>query len=127
MPTKKTITAIAPVAAIAKPKTAARRSRGHRAKLSKETYGTYTRLVLKQVHPNLCMTSAAADVFNNMSNHVIDTLLEQSCNLCKMATRGGQTLSARHVELAVKKCFPDDLAKHALMEMRKANTKLRAA
>ena len=122
MPFKKSAVVPTAKAGVVKPKSTPRRA-ATRGKTVDESYMMYNRLVLKQVHPNLCMTSAAADVLNNMSNHLVDMLVEQSGRLCKMSTRGGQTLSARHIELAVKKYYPSDLAKHTLQEMRKASTK----
>ena len=126
MPAKKVTPKSADTVAT-KPTPIAKKSSSSRSKHVVRGFATANRAVLKQVHPNLCMSSAAGEVFNNIANHVVDLLVTQSAQLCKQSKRGGLTLTPKHVELAVRLAFPSDLAKHAVMEATKATTKLAAS
>jgi len=91
---------------------------------SEPTYASYIHKVMKQVHPDLQISSRAVMA----TNALIDALLEDlTKNGAKIAmTSKKSTLSARHVQSATKLVFPDELANHATSEGTRAVTKFTA-
>ncbi|XP_057872920.1 histone H2B-like [Cryptomeria japonica] len=92
-----------------------------RKKKSVETYKIYIFKVLKQVHPEIGISSKAMSIMNSFMNDIFEKLAGESSKLTKYTKR--DTLSSREVQTAVKLALPGELAKHAVSEGTKAVTK----
>ncbi|KAL8515903.1 hypothetical protein ACS0TY_014562 [Phlomoides rotata] len=91
-----------------------RRKRGGGA----EEYRRYVFMVMKQVHPEMGISSKAMTIVNNMMVDMFERLAEEAARLAKYT--GRQTLSSREVQGAVKLVLPGELGKHAMSEGTKA-------
>lgn len=76
--------------------------------------------VLKQVHPEMGISSQAMTILNNLMNDMLERLADEASKL-KTYT-GHMTLSSREIQGAVKLVLPGDLGKHAIAEGAKAVT-----
>ncbi|GLJ22964.1 hypothetical protein SUGI_0433220 [Cryptomeria japonica] len=92
-----------------------------RKKRSVETYKIYIFKVLKQVHPEVGISSKAMAIMNSFMNDIFEKLAGESSKLVKYTKK--DTLSSREVQTAVKLALPGELAKHAVSEGTKAVTK----
>ncbi|GLJ22697.1 hypothetical protein SUGI_0427510 [Cryptomeria japonica] len=92
-----------------------------RKKKSVETYKIYIFKVLKQVHPEIGISSKAMSIMNSFMNDIFEKLAGESSKLTKYTKK--DTLSSREVQTAVKLALPGELAKHAVSEGTKAVTK----
>jgi histone H2B len=91
---------------------------------SEPTYASYIHRVMKQVHPDLQISSKAIMATNALIDALLEDLTKNGVKVAVASKKG--TLSARHVQSAVKLVFPDELAKHATSEGTKAVTKFTA-
>ncbi|XP_032954525.1 late histone H2B.L4 [Rhinolophus ferrumequinum] len=104
-----------------------RRGRGSSDKKSrkrsrrKETYSMYIYKVLKQVHPDIGISSKAMSIMNSFVNDVFERLASEAARLAQYS--GRTTLTSREVQTAVRLLLPGELAKHAVSEGTKAVTK----
>ncbi|XP_057588683.1 histone H2B type 2-K1 [Hippopotamus amphibius kiboko] len=87
----------------------------------KETYSTYIYKVLKQVHPDIGISSKAMSIMNSFVNDVFERLAGEAARLAQYS--GRTTLTSREVQTAVRLLLPGELAKHAVSEGTKAVTK----
>ncbi|XP_010989727.2 histone H2B type 2-K1 [Camelus dromedarius] len=87
----------------------------------KETYSVYIYKVLKQVHPDLGISSKAMSIMNSFVNDVFEQLAGEAARLAQYSSR--TTLTSREVQTAVRLLLPGELAKHAVSEGTKAVTK----
>ncbi|XP_022969528.1 histone H2B, gonadal-like isoform X1 [Cucurbita maxima] len=89
-----------------------------RSREGREGYKRYVFKVLKQVHPEVGISGQAMVILNNLMNDMFERLAEEATKLSKYT--GGQTLSSREIQGAVKLVFPGELGKHAVAEGTKA-------
>lgn len=82
------------------------------------SYGIYIHKVMKQVHPNLSISSRAIQQTNGMIEDLLGRLVSQSAKVA--VTSKKSTLSAKHVQAATKMALPFELSKHAISEGTKA-------
>ncbi|MED6182381.1 Histone H2B [Stylosanthes scabra] len=82
-----------------------------RVKKSVETYKIYIFKVLKQVHPDIGISSKAMGIMNSFINDIFEKLAQEASRL------------AREIQTAVRLVLPGELAKHAVSEGTKAVTK----
>ncbi|KAM8932090.1 histone H2B type 2-K1-like [Lycaon pictus] len=87
----------------------------------KETYSMYIYKVLKQVHPDIGISSKAMSIMNLFVNDVFQRLAGEAARLAQYS--GQTTLTSRKVQTAVRLLLPGELAKHAVSEGTKAVTK----
>ena len=83
-------------------------------------YNRYVYKVMKQVHPELSISSKAMTVVNNFMNDMFELVADEAARLSKYTER--KTLSAREVQGAVRLVLPGELSKHAIAEGTKAVT-----
>ncbi|MCL7036024.1 hypothetical protein MKW94_006732 [Papaver nudicaule] len=83
-------------------------------------YKRYVYKVLKQVHPDLGVSSRAMVIINGLMNDMFERLAKEASKLCDYT--GRMTLSSREVQSAVRLVLPGELAKHAISEGVKAVT-----
>ncbi|GMY09323.1 probable histone H2B.3 [Fagus crenata] len=92
-----------------------------RAKRSVETYKMYIFKVLKQVHPDIGISSKAMVIMNSFINDIFEKLASESSRLARINKK--PTITSREIQTAVRLVLPGELAKHAVSEGTKAVTK----
>lgn len=85
-----------------------------RGRKNGEGYKRYVYKVLKQVHPEMGISSQAMTILNNLMNDMFERLVGEAVKL-KTYTRH-MTLSPREIQGAVKLVLPGELGKHAIAE-----------
>ncbi|ESR38003.1 hypothetical protein CICLE_v10029263mg [Citrus x clementina] len=92
-----------------------------RAKKSIETYKIYIFKVLKQVHPDIGISSKAMGIMNSFINDIFEKLAQEASRLARYNKK--PTITSREIQTAVRLVLPGELAKHAVSEGTKAVTK----
>nr|XP_011461274.1 PREDICTED: histone H2B-like [Fragaria vesca subsp. vesca] len=92
-----------------------------RNKKSVETYKIYIFKVLKQVHPDIGISSKAMGIMNSFINDIFEKLAQESSKLARYNKK--PTITSREIQTAVRLVLPGELAKHAVSEGTKAVTK----
>ncbi|PPR86802.1 hypothetical protein GOBAR_AA33883 [Gossypium barbadense] len=92
-------------------------------KLPKEggTYKIYIFKVLKQVHPDIGISSKAMGIMNSFINDIFEKLAQEASRLARYNKK--PTITSREIQTAVRLVLPGELAKHAVSEGTKAVTK----
>ncbi|KAI7751393.1 hypothetical protein M8C21_028743 [Ambrosia artemisiifolia] len=85
-----------------------------------EGYKRYVHKVLKQVHPDLGISSKAMTIINNLMGDMFERLAEVAARLAMYNKK--MTLTSREIQAAVKLVLPGELGKHAIAEGTKAVT-----
>ena len=92
-----------------------------RTKKSVETYKIYIFKVLKQVHPDIGISSKAMGIMNSFINDIFEKLAQEASRLARYNKK--PTITSREIQTAVRLVLPGELAKHAVSEGTKAVTK----
>ncbi|KAJ0020483.1 histone H2B.3-like [Pistacia vera] len=92
-----------------------------RAKKGTETYKIYIFKVLKQVHPDIGISSKAMGIMNSFINDIFEKLAQEASRLARYNKK--PTITSREIQTAVRLVLPGELAKHAVSEGTKAVTK----
>lgn len=92
-----------------------------RKKRKRESYGIYIYKVLKQVHPDIGISSKAMNIMNSFVQDIFDRIAAESSRLSSHSRR--KTITSREIQTAVRLLLPGELAKHAISEGTKAITK----
>ncbi|KAL6561247.1 hypothetical protein OROMI_016848 [Orobanche minor] len=92
-----------------------------RTKKSVETYKIYIFKVLKQVHPDIGISSKAMGIMNSFINDIFEKLAQESARLARYNKK--PTITSREIQTAVRLVLPGELSKHAVSEGTKAVTK----
>ncbi|KAH6805907.1 Histone superfamily protein [Perilla frutescens var. hirtella] len=92
-----------------------------KVKKSTETYKIYIFKVLKQVHPDIGISSKAMGIMNSFINDIFEKLAMESSRLARYNKK--PTITSREIQTAVRLVLPGELAKHAVSEGTKAVTK----
>ncbi|XP_042509830.1 histone H2B-like [Macadamia integrifolia] len=92
-----------------------------KTKKSTETYKIYIFKVLKQVHPDIGISSKAMGIMNSFINDIFEKLAQESSRLARYNKK--PTITSREIQTAVRLVLPGELAKHAVSEGTKAVTK----
>eukprot|EP01025_Chloroclados_australasicus_P069220 TRINITY_DN972_c0_g1_i2.p7 TRINITY_DN972_c0_g1~~TRINITY_DN972_c0_g1_i2.p7 ORF type:complete len:121 (-),score=16.15 TRINITY_DN972_c0_g1_i2:1575-1937(-) len=90
-----------------------------------ETYKMYIYRVLKQVHPELGISSKAMSIMNSFINDVFDKIAMEASKLARYNKK--PTITSREIQTAVRLILPGELSKHAVSEGTKAVTKYTSA
>ena len=88
---------------------------------SVETYKIYIFKVLKQVHPDIGISSKAMGIMNSFINDIFEKLAQEASRLARYNKK--PTITSREIQTAVRLVLPGELAKHAVSEGTKAVTK----
>ncbi|CAN1135325.1 Histone H2B [Linum perenne] len=116
-----------PVAAEKSPTTSAEKKpkiekkKKKKVKKSSETYKIYIFKVLKQVHPDIGISSKAMGIMNSFINDIFEKLAQEASRLARYNKK--PTITSREIQTAVRLVLPGELAKHAVSEGTKAVTK----
>ncbi|KAG9442198.1 hypothetical protein H6P81_018052 [Aristolochia fimbriata] len=92
-----------------------------RSKKNIETYKIYIFKVLKQVHPDIGISSKAMGIMNSFINDIFEKLAQEASRLARYNKK--PTITSREIQTAVRLVLPGELAKHAVSEGTKAVTK----
>ncbi|XAR68977.1 hypothetical protein NMG60_11000405 [Bertholletia excelsa] len=92
-----------------------------KAKRGSETYKIYIFKVLKQVHPDIGISSKAMSIMNSFINDTFEKLAQEASRLARYNKK--PTITSREIQTAVRLVLPGELAKHAVSEGTKAVTK----
>ncbi|CAO2206964.1 unnamed protein product [Urochloa humidicola] len=92
-----------------------------KAKKSVETYKIYIFKVLKQVHPDIGISSKAMSIMNSFINDIFEKLAGEAAKLARYNKK--PTITSREIQTSVRLVLPGELAKHAVSEGTKAVTK----
>uniref|UniRef100_T1J5U8 Histone H2B n=1 Tax=Strigamia maritima TaxID=126957 RepID=T1J5U8_STRMM len=87
-------------------------------KRKKESFATYIYRVLKQVHPDIGVSSKAMVVMNSFVCDIFERIATESSRLTQANKRS--TITSREIQTAVRLVIPGELAKHAVSEGTKA-------
>ncbi|KAL8089922.1 histone H2B.2-like [Apium graveolens] len=85
-----------------------------------EGYRRYVYKVLKQVHPDMGISSKAMTIVNNLMTDMFERLADEAARLTNYTKR--MTMSSREIQGAVKLVLPGELGRHAVAEGAKAVT-----
>ncbi|KAI3837121.1 hypothetical protein MKW92_035176 [Papaver armeniacum] len=83
-------------------------------KKSNETYKIYIFKVLKQVHPDIGISSKAMGIMNSFINDIFEKLAQESSRLARYNKK--PTITSREIQTSVRLVLPGELAKHAVSE-----------
>lgn len=83
-----------------------------------EEYKRYVFKVMKQVHPDMGISSKAMTIINNLMSDMFERIAVEAARLQRYT--GRRTLSSREIQGAVKLVLPRELGKHAIAEGTKA-------
>ncbi|CAD6265279.1 unnamed protein product [Miscanthus lutarioriparius] len=92
-----------------------------KGKKSVETYKIYIFKVLKQVHPDIGISSKAMSIMNSFINDIFEKLAAEAAKLARYNKK--PTITSREIQTPVRLVLPGELAKHAVSEGTKAVTK----
>ncbi|KAF6167738.1 hypothetical protein GIB67_017233 [Kingdonia uniflora] len=92
-----------------------------KSKKNVETYKIYIFKVLKQVHPDIGISSKAMGIMNSFINDIFEKLAAEASRLARYNKK--PTITSREIQTAVRLVLPGELAKHAVSEGTKAVTK----
>ncbi|XP_078150936.1 histone H2B.3-like [Carex rostrata] len=92
---------------------------------STETYKIYIFKVLKQVHPDIGISSKAMSIMNSFINDIFEKLATEAAKLARYNKK--PTITSREIQTSVRLVLPGELAKHAVSEGTKAVTKFTSA
>uniref|UniRef100_A0A8C5J062 H2B.E variant histone 1 n=1 Tax=Junco hyemalis TaxID=40217 RepID=A0A8C5J062_JUNHY len=95
--------------------------RSKRKPKRKEVFSVYIYKVLKQVHPDLGISSKAMSIMNSFVSDMLERLAAEAARLAQYGRRA--TLSSREVQAAARLLLPGELARHAVSEGTKAVAK----
>ncbi|WOL01969.1 histone H2B.11-like [Canna indica] len=92
-----------------------------KSKKGTETYKIYIFKVLKQVHPDIGISSKAMSIMNSFINDIFEKLAQEASRLARYNKK--PTITSREIQTSVRLVLPGELAKHAVSEGTKAVTK----
>uniref|UniRef100_A0A8I6X8T5 Histone H2B n=1 Tax=Hordeum vulgare subsp. vulgare TaxID=112509 RepID=A0A8I6X8T5_HORVV len=81
------------------------RKKGSKAKKSVETYKIYIFKVLKQVHPDIGISSKAMSIMNSFINDIFEKLAGESAKLARYNKK--PTITSREIQTSVRLVHPD--------------------
>ena len=96
------------------------KSGSSRSKKRVESYSSYIYKVLKQVHPDVGVSSKAMSIMNSFVNDIFERIASEASRLALQNSKS--TISSREIQTAVRLLLPGELAKHAVSEGTKAVT-----
>lgn len=86
-----------------------------------ESFGSYLYKVLKQVHPDIGISSKSMTIMNSFVNDIFERLATEAAKLAQYNQKS--TISSREIQTAVRLLLPGELSKHAVSEGTKAVAK----
>ena len=96
-----------------------------RKKARNQTFALYIHKVLKQVHPDVRISSKSMSIMNSFVNDTFERIASEASKLSSINKK--RTMSSREVQTAVRFVLPGELSKHAVSEGTKAVAKYTAS
>ena len=93
------------------------KSKDNKAK-KKETYAVYIYKLLKQVHPNMLISTKSIVIMDGFVNCIFERIARESSLLSR--SNGRSAISSCEIQASVQKILPAELAKNAITEGTKA-------
>ena len=90
-------------------------------KKRKESFKIFIHRVMKDVHPDMKMSTRAMGIVNSFIIDMFERLASEASRLAKYSRR--PTLNSRDVQTAVRLILPGELSRHAVSEGTKAVAK----
>jgi histone H2B len=90
-----------------------------------ESYSIYIYKVLKQVHPQIGISSKSMSIMNSFATDLFTRLTQDAIKLSQF--NKNKTLTAREFQTGVRLLIPGELAKHSVSEGTKAVAKYRSS
>ncbi|XP_022334797.2 histone H2B-like [Crassostrea virginica] len=90
-------------------------------KKRKESFKIFIHRVMKDVHPDMRMSTRAMGIVNSFIIDMFERLASEASRLAKYSRR--PTLNSRDVQTAVRLILPGELSRHAVSEGTKAVAK----
>lgn len=84
-------------------------------------FGLYLHTVLKEVHPQLNISTNAMSIMNSLMHDMFNRLAVEASRLCVI--NKSRTLTSRDIQTAVRLLLPGELATHAVSDGTKAVTR----
>ena len=84
----------------------------------KESFNIYVYNVLKQVHPDVGISSESLSIMNSIVYNIFERIAAEASKQAESNKKG--TITSREVQSAVRILLPGELAKHAVSEGTKA-------
>ena len=97
-------------------------------KSKKASFGkwkSYVYKVLKQVHPDIGISSKSMNIMESFVNDVFERIAAEASRLARYSRQS--TILPRDIQSAVRLLLPGELSKHAVSEGTKALTKYNAS
>ena len=97
-------------------------------KSKKASFGkwkSYVYKVLKQVHPDIGISSKSMNIMESFVNDVFEQIAAEASRLARYSRQS--TILPRDIQSAVRLLLPGELSKHAVSEGTKALTKYNAS
>ena len=92
-----------------------------RKRRRRQSYGIYIYNVLRQVHPDVGVSSKAKSIMNSFVKNKFEIFASEVSRLSLQNKKS--TISSREIQTAVRLLLPGELAKHTVSEGTKAVTK----
>jgi histone H2B len=90
-----------------------------------ESYSIYIYKVLKQVHPQIGISSKSMSIMNSFATDLFNRITQDAIKLSQ--SNKNKTLTAREFQTGVRLLIPGELAKHSVSEGTKAVSKYRSS
>ena len=90
-----------------------------------ESYSIYIYKVLKQVHPQIGISSKSMSIMNSFATDLFTRITQDAIKLSQF--NKNKTLTAREFQTGVRLLVPGELAKHSVSEGTKAVAKFRSS
>jgi len=90
-----------------------------------ESYSIYIYKVLKQVHPQIGISSKSMSIMNSFATDLFTRITHDAIKLSQF--NKNKTLTAREFQTGVRLLIPGELAKHSVSEGTKAVAKYRSS
>ena len=90
-----------------------------------ESFKLFVYKVLKQVHPDVRISSNAMSIMNSFVNDIFERIASEASRLAKHNKKA--TVQSREIQTATRLILPGELARHAVSEGTKAVTKYTAS
>lgn len=109
---------------MSQPAETVKQQRRHRSR-NYDSYESYIYKVIKQIHPDMGITSKAMVILNSFVLDIFERLATEAGRLARYNKK--KSITSREVQSALRLLLPGELAKHAVAEGTKAVTKYHAS
>lgn len=98
----------------------AKKDNTKKGKKRKESYGIYIFKVLRQVHPEIGISSKSMNIMNSFVTDFFERISNEASRLANIYKKKQASISSREIQTATRLLLPGELAVHAMSEGLKA-------